>query len=256
MRVFCILTVLLVGTAHAAVYKSVNEYGEVVYSDRPVTGAETVTLPVLPSYTPAPLWTRAAPPQPKQERVEYRNFSILDPQSEATIRNNLGEIELSTVLEPALATRQGHLIMYFLDGQPYSKAVAATTLNLADIDRGAHSLSASVLDKEGRVLISTAVITVYVKRNSILHGDRAGTFTENPGFITDNPNHPGKDDFEPYRLKDIVDNSRDGTQELDPEVAEQIANPGYRNRNPNVLSTNPNIISSQPGLVNPPLPVE
>ena len=78
--------------------------------------------------------------------------------------------------------------------------------------------------------------------------------TDNPGYITDNPNLVGDDTFQPYQLKDIADFSDRAAENDDPDIAELPANPGYRNRNPNILSPNPNILSPNPNLINPPLP--
>ena len=80
--------------------------------------------------------------------------------------------------------------------------------------------------------------------------------TENPGYITDNPNVVGDETFQPYMQKDIADFSGNAANNVDPDVAEQPVNPGYRNRNPNILSPNPNIISPNPYLINPPQPRE
>ena len=254
MRVIQILLLMVSAAVHAEVYKSINADGEVVYSDQPGRGAERVQMPALPSYTPQPVRTLSRSTRPAVQQINYEHFTLSSPVNEATVRNNLGSVQIATALTPALMSSLGHSIQYYLDGVAYGAAIDSTTLTLTNVDRGEHRLSASVLDASGNVLISTSETTVFIKRNSKLHGDRQGSVTDNPGYMTENPNLVGDDNFEPYKLKDIADFSGRATDNDDPEIAEQPANPGFRNRNPNILSPNPNIISPNPNLINPPQP--
>jgi hypothetical protein len=104
--------------------------------------------------------------------------------------------------------------------------------------------------------VATDEVTVYVKRASKLHGNKQGSVTDNPGNITSNPNIVGDETFQPYQNQDIADFSATATDDVDESLAEQPANPGFRNRNPNILSPNPNFLSPNPNLINPPQPKE
>ena len=254
MRVTGILLFIFAATTHAEVYKSINADGEVVYSDRQTQGAERVKMPPLPSYEPQPVRTLRRPAPAVEQQVYYESFTITRPASNATIRNNLGTLEIDTRLSPALMTPLGHRVQYYLDGVAYGTLLDSTTLTLSNVERGEHRLSASVVDTAGTVLITTADTTVYVKRASKLLTDKQGSVTDNPGYITENPNLVGDETFQPYRRKDIADYSGQATDNDDPDAAELPANPGFRNRNPNVLSPNPNILSPNPNLINPPQP--
>ena len=174
MRVIQILLLMLSAAVHAEVYKSINADGEVVYSDQPGRGAERVQMPPLPSYTPQPVRTLSRSTRPAVQQINYEHFTLSSPANDATVRNNLGTVQITTVLTPALMSAQGHSIQYYLDGLAYGAAVNRTTLTLTNVDRGEHQLSASVLDASGNVLISTTETTVFIKRNSKLHGDRQG----------------------------------------------------------------------------------
>jgi len=255
MRLTAILLLLVMAAAHAEVYKSVNADGEVVYSDRPSRGAERVIMPPLPSYTPPPSRTIERSSS-TLEQPHYESFALTSPASEATIRNNLGTVEITTVLTPALMTALGHGIQFNLDGVAYGAAIDSTTITLSNVNRGEHQLSASVVDAAGNVQIATGEVTVFVKRASKLHGSKQGSVTDNPGYITGNPNIVGDKDFQPYSYKDIADFSGTAADDDDADRAEQPANPGFRNRNPNILSPNPNFISPNPNLINPPQPTE
>ena len=254
MRVTGILLLVVAVAAHAEVYKSINAGGEVVYSDRPTQGAERVKMPALPSYTPRPVRTLSRSAPAVEQQLQYESFIISSPASDATIRNNLGTVEIDTQLAPALMTSLGHGIQFYLDGVAHGALLDSTTLTLSNVDRGEHRLSASVVDAAGSVLISTAETTVFGKRASKLRAGKQGSVTDNPGYITDNPNRIGDDTFQPYRRKDIADFSGHAADNDDPDLADLPANPGYRNRNPNILSPNPNIHSTNPYLINPPQP--
>jgi len=255
MRLTAILLLVVVTTARADVYKSIDAGGEVVYSDRPDRGAERVMMPPLPSYTPPPSRTLNRSSS-IVEQPQYTSFTLTSPASEATIRNNLGTVVIETVLTPALMTAQGHGIQFYLDGVAHGAVIESPTVTLSNIDRGEHTLSARVVDAAGKVLMATGEITVFVKRASKLHGSKQGSVTDNPGYITGNPNIVGDETFQPYLYKDIADFSGTTADGDDTDLAEQPANPGYRNRNPNILSPNPNFISPNPNLINPPQPTE
>jgi len=47
MKRFSVLLMLVAGLVQADVYKSVNDKGEVVYSDKPTPGAKRMKLPPL-----------------------------------------------------------------------------------------------------------------------------------------------------------------------------------------------------------------
>ena len=205
MRVTGILLLVVAVAAHADVYKSINADGEVVYSDRPTQGAERVKMPLLPSYTPQPVRTLSRSAPVVEQQMQYESFTVTRPASDATVRNNLGTVEIETRLAPALMTSLGHRIQFYLDGVAHGALLDSTTLTLGNVERGEHRISASVVDTAGNVLITTAEITVHVKRASKLLTDKQGSVTDNPGYITDNPNLVGDETFQPYRRKDIAD---------------------------------------------------
>jgi hypothetical protein len=209
-------------------------------------------MPPLPTYTPQTSGTVGRSKPVAAEQLHYESFTLTSPVSEATIRNNLGTVEIETSLTPPLMTALGHGIQFYLDGVAYGAVTNTTTMTLGNVDRGSHQLSARVVDATGKVLISAAEVTIFVKRASKLHGSKQGTVTDNPGYITVNPNVVGDETFQPYLYKDIADYSGTAAENDDPDLAKQPANPGFRNRNPNILSPNPNIHSLNPNLINPP----
>jgi hypothetical protein len=217
MKWIALLPILFTGALHAAIYKHVNEQGEVVYSDTPAQGAEKMKLPEIQTYTP-PKVPLVQPDDVPLESEIYGALEFIKPLDKSTIRNNLGVIELQLGIDPALKVRENHRIQFYLDNERYGPLVDTTSIMMSNIERGEHTLSASVLDESGTVIIASKPVTVFVKRESVLHEkDEA----ELPPEIPDNPNR-------------------------------RTINPNFRTDNPNIRTDNPNIIS--PPAVPTPLP--
>ncbi|MEN8107348.1 MAG: DUF4124 domain-containing protein [Pseudomonadota bacterium] len=215
MKWLPVLLLLFASALHAAVYKHVNEAGEVIYSDTPTPGAEKMDLPELPIYTPPPVPLIKSRDAPVESDI-YRSLEVIKPKSNSTVRNNLGIIELQLRIEPALKVREKHMIQFYLDSERYGPLVDKTAIMMSNIDRGDHTLSASVFDKDGNEIVASAIVTIHLKRESRLQR---------------------KDRFVP--------------QPPDPDNPPPV-NPGNRDFNPNIRTPNPNIRSNNPNIVSPP----
>jgi len=171
MKKFLLILVLFSCPALAEVYKSVTADGEVVYTDKPVQGAERLSMPPLPTYAPPPLPTRSYVPAatPSQEKPQvYKSLEFVTPVNDETVRNNLGVLNIELKLSPPLLSRRGHRVQFFLNGEPYGPAQGRTSLTISNLDRGEYRLSAAVVDANGETVISAGEITVHMKRHSIL----------------------------------------------------------------------------------------
>ena len=213
-----LLLILFAGTLHAAVYKHVNEKGEVVYSDTPAPGARKMDLPELPTYKPPPVPLVRAEGAPVESDI-YRGLDVIKPTDNSTIRNNLGVIELQLRIDPALKVREKHRIQFYLDNERYGPLVDKTSIMMSNIDRGEHTLSASVFDKDGKVVVASESVTVFVHRESELR--------KKDRFV---PPPPDPDNPPP----------------------ETPVNPGNREFNPNIRTENPNFRSPNPNIISPP----
>ena len=165
-----LLLVLFACQANAQIYKSINADGEVVYSETPTKGAETVKMPALPTYTPPPVPASSyTPVQTPEKKDYYKTFAFVSPVNEETVRNNLGILNINAKLTPALQTRLGHRVQFYLNGEPYGKPAGKTSVTINNLDRGEYTLSAAVVAADGTALITTDAIVVYMKRHSILN---------------------------------------------------------------------------------------
>jgi len=204
-----------------------------VYSDTQTPGSEQVRLPPLPTYKPPPIPPRKAAGKAAPVSGIYKAFAILKPKNDATVRNSLGIIQVQLKLSPSLEYKDDHRIQYYLDGKRHGPLVDKTAITMSNIDRGSHTLSASVYDADGVELISTETITVNVKRQSRLQGKDA--------FENIDPPEPGDGDVTSPNILTENPNLR-------------IQNPNVRSQNPNVRSQNPNVRSQNPNIISPPPP--
>ncbi len=171
MQRFSVICLILCLSALSAadVYRWVDEEGNVVYSDRPIPGAEqlksisvqTISLPPVPA--PA---AQAAPPLAQPKR--YLSFAIIQPSDDQAIRDNAGNISVSVLVEPSLYNELGHKLQLYLDGAPWGEAGGTVEYTLPNLDRGTHQLKAQVLDGDGAVVATTDAVTFHLLRQSIL----------------------------------------------------------------------------------------
>jgi hypothetical protein len=173
-----LIMLLFVGSAHAEIYKSINAAGEVVYSDTRTQGAETMKMPALPTYTPPPVVPSTTSKAESVKTAVYENFVFLTPEDDATIRNNQGIINAELKLTPALRSRRNHRVQFYLDGEAYGEPVSSIRTVMIDVERGMHTLTASVLDANGDALISADPVIVHFHRESI--------------YNPNNPNNPNR----------------------------------------------------------------
>ncbi len=170
MKVIIPVLLLLATPALADVYKTVTPDGEVIYSDVKTRGAKQMNVPKAQTYTPPPLHVRVNQPvEPEKDQAIYSSFAIDSPVDKETIRDNLGNIPLLLTLEPELVAKDGHRIQYFLDGKPHGRKTVDLQKTLVNVDRGEHQLSAVVVDNDGKVIINSGPVTIYLQRESIRH---------------------------------------------------------------------------------------
>jgi hypothetical protein len=171
MKRLPILLLVLASGVHAEVYKSVNESGEVVYSDQPGPNAQRMKLPELPTYSPPPIPSfSAGTSQTKPVAASpYKSVKIVVPENDATVRDNQGVVRVEVALDPPLMVQQGHKIQFYLNGEPHGMPVGTTSISFSNLDRGTYSLTSSVVNAEGAVLSSADPVVFHLHRESVLN---------------------------------------------------------------------------------------
>ena len=180
MKCLLVLLMLLSGLVHAEVYKYIDDKGAVVYSDQPRPGAERVKLPEIQTYTPPPAPKLTPTPMQKPVQKLYDSMAIVEPEEDDTVRDNQGVVQVRLLLTPPLMTKQGHKIQFYLDAQPHGIPVTNTSIGFSNLDRGLHTLSASVLDARGQTVMNADSVTFHLHRESTLFPQRRPTPTPLP----------------------------------------------------------------------------
>jgi len=169
-----ILCCLVVGVSYAETakrqmwaWKDAN--GVTQYSDRPVPGARLIEIATLsPESVPevAPSGAPGAPAAPKASTSEYSLLEIWSPQEDETFFGGDIHVDVKVRSEPEVAPN--HHLRVYLDGtlldasEPNSSERA-----FSNLDRGAHSLVALILDENGTELIRTAPRVFHIRQPTV-----------------------------------------------------------------------------------------
>ena len=136
------------------VYKTVDENGNIIFTDRPSEDSEQIKLKELQTIkNPNPAKYTDRPRQVKDTGPLYKTLLITNPADGSGLRSNNGNVTISVSLEPPL--RSGHQILITMDGQEVSKG-SASSVSRQNVDRGTHSIGVSVVDSSGKKLTSTS----------------------------------------------------------------------------------------------------
>jgi len=176
LKLFPILFFILFNTTatHAEMYKWVDKDGNISYSDQPpFKGAEKLDAPALTSVPATDIPEKKPEPIPESEEdknktTKYTYLRITSPEHDATIRDNDGNFSISFSIQPSLNTKQGHYFSVHMDGKTMQDKLSSLSADMTNIDRGSHSLSVTVKDKNGKTIRKSKPITVHVHRQSIL----------------------------------------------------------------------------------------
>jgi len=172
------IAIIYAGIADARFYKSVDEQGNIVYSDTPTPGAEQLTPPPISTVESKPVpkesseeaqKTGEAGEEPvKKPPTKYTKFSIVTPKNDDTIWDNNGSIPVSLALEPPLDTENGHSVWVYVDGKAVVRKSQSMVQPLSGIDRGTHKIRAEIRDENRKTLKRTQNVTVHLKRASTI----------------------------------------------------------------------------------------
>ena len=169
---FAVLATLCVAVSApvlaSEIYRWVDGKGQVHYSDIPRDGAEQIEIDPAQSFA-SPVIARPAPAAElaAAEPAEvYAALEIVSPTQEETIWNTGGIITVSVSPQPAL--KPGHSLNVYYDGQLIeTKAPRATRVQLSEVFRGEHSISAEILDVNGRTVKQAQPVTFFYKQTSV-----------------------------------------------------------------------------------------
>lgn len=140
--------------------------GVVQYSDRPVPGATKVEMHTsappqsVPAATP-PASTTAAPKPASPASVQYQSLEIWAPESGESFFGADATVTVRMRSEPSLAS--GDRLLLYLDGKLVEGDTTSYEYSLANLERGAHSLAAVILDGQGNEKIRSEPRVFHVR---------------------------------------------------------------------------------------------
>jgi hypothetical protein len=181
-----LITILLTfaaGPLMAQVYKTVDENGNVTYTDQPpADGSGPIELRPI-SVIEAPTYEKA--PKADEEnatdeesneislrdlRRTYNDFSIIAPQSEESIWNP--EVFISVAWRVGNQLQPGMTVTVSVDGKQYAK----TTEQVVQVDlrdRGEHKVTAELKDSSNRLVATAEPVVFYIMQPGL--GGLGGT---------------------------------------------------------------------------------
>jgi Domain of unknown function (DUF4124) len=155
------LCVSAAASAGTTVYTWVDAQGVVHYSDQPHPGAKKLNVESAPTYAAPPVATVAK--NSSTTTQQQPPCSIESPTDQQMLMNAWS---VSGRVHVPQEARGGHVVL-MLDGSVLPGAAdAGGNFTIPQIDRGAHTLAAQVLDANGQVVCEAPSITFYVHQPS------------------------------------------------------------------------------------------
>ena len=173
MRIFLLIIgiSMAVSVQAEAVYKNVDEDGNVIYTDVPAADAEKIQIKNVQPIETAPVEsTESSPDQEPQEKT-YTKLEITSPEDGGDIFDNSGIINISLSVVPALRAREGDKLVLHMDGQQIDES-KRNQFNLNGIEPGNHSFVAIIINKEEKELKRSTPVSLTLYRHRGRGGGR------------------------------------------------------------------------------------
>ncbi len=165
MRILITLFCLTFAIAPMAeIYRSVDENGNVVFTDKPSPDAELIEVGELQTIKPPPAGDFEYKAPPAKPAPAYTGVSITSPKDDEAVRDNGGNVTVNIATQPGL--RGSDILVLYLDGKETILG-KSTAKAFHSLDRGSHQLRAAIKDANGRILLSSESITFHLQRHSV-----------------------------------------------------------------------------------------
>lgn len=156
--------------AHAeSIYRSVDEQGNVLFSDEPQTDSQQIELSPTTVYTPEQTEAESGQVtvekvQPVEEAAVYE-LRIVSPSNNESIWVNDGNVMVNVSVEPAL--QPDHRLSVDIDGETVLAEPGSVSVRFTNLFRGSHTATASVLDADGQLISSSEPVQFHLHRASV-----------------------------------------------------------------------------------------
>jgi len=166
MRIFLLIIgiSMAVSVQAEAVYKSVDEDGNVIYTDTPTADGEKIQLKNVQPIETAPVESTESSPDQEPQENTYTKLEITSPKEGDSIYDNSGIINISLSVVPALKAREGDKLVLHMDGQQIDES-KRNQFNLNGIEPGNHSFVAIITNKDGNELKRSTPVSLTLYRH-------------------------------------------------------------------------------------------
>ncbi|HSC75236.1 MAG TPA: DUF4124 domain-containing protein, partial [Pseudomonadales bacterium] len=147
------------------VYKTVDENGRVIFTDKQPSDTSAQLIKVQPTNTTPVVADDSTNKKITEPATSYTRFSITSPANNQTLEYDVSAVDVTLALEPTL--QDGHQIQFILDGEPYDEPGTALSTRFGNLSRGTHSVEARVLDAKGKRIKSTRIVKFTVQLHSV-----------------------------------------------------------------------------------------
>lgn len=161
--------------AQSQIFKTVDEHGNVVFTDIPPRDDEDAAEQIVVE-TPNSFKVEEAIPNREEWLLDeedvseappftYDDLSIISPTNDESVRENAGNVTIVANVSPRL--QQGHTLRLLMDGEPVQEG-AQTTFTMANVDRGTHLLTLEIVDREtNETIMLSEASTFHMMRYAI-----------------------------------------------------------------------------------------
>jgi len=141
--------------------------GVTQYSDRPVPGATKVQLSTTAPAQVAPAAPPAAAAKPAAAAaVQYQSLEIWQPENGESFFGADAAVNVRLRSEPTVAANDRLLL--FLDGKLVEGGGGNYEYTLTNLERGAHSITATILDNQGNEKIRSEPRVFHVRQPTVI----------------------------------------------------------------------------------------
>lgn len=175
MRIRLALIVVLTAVSCGAsgqIFRTVDANGNVVFTDIPPvdrsgqTPSTAVTVPptnTVPAPPAAAARTNDTPALSTE--APYTAVNVVSPADGDTIRDNAGNVRIEAATTPPLRADQRLLLI--LNGTQSAVEAVNGVFQLSNVDRGSHTVSVRVVDRDGRTIIESRTTTFHLMRATV-----------------------------------------------------------------------------------------
>ena len=172
MRILLLfVTLFFLTLVSAEVYRSLDENGNVVFTDKPSPDAEKIRIDKVQTISPPAVKDSEYTPPVKSVASVYTKLEVVSPENDQVLTGGAGNVTVSILIEPVLNTTLGDRLVLYMDGKKQAES-SSTSFPFTNIDRGTHTTKVDVVDKDGKSLKSSAPVSFTVNRPSVLNPSR------------------------------------------------------------------------------------